>query len=343
MGAPAFWNSLVLAMPMDGANGSTTAVDLKGRHGFTAAGNAQISTVAGGYGGASALFDGSGDWFETADNLGDFCFGLGDFTIEFRVNTTATGKVLLDFYSATVGWSGSWQVEINSSGLLRFWGSGPTPLFTGTTSVATGAWEHVSINRFRNTISVYRNGALEGASFSHSVDMITPVSKFSVGAQVAYRNAAYDLLGNIDDLIICRGIAIRTAPFGAPGAAFGQGPEVTAVYGASASPLRQPGSAAGRSLAAPWARRLRDLERDGLGKVVGTTKNVGTPNYPVSRRVRLLRKRDGLLAREVWSDAAGNYRFENVQHDIEYVVMSHDHTGLYNAVVADTVTPELMP
>ena len=87
---------------------------------------------------------------------------------------------------------------------------------------------------------------------------------------------------------------------------------------------------------------LLDTEHGGRGQIVGTTHNVGTPNYPVSRRVRLFRKRDGVLAREVWSDTAGNYAFNKIRHDIKYVVTGHDHTGLYNAEVSDSLAPEVV-
>ncbi len=88
---------------------------------------------------------------------------------------------------------------------------------------------------------------------------------------------------------------------------------------------------------------LVDVENGGDGRIVGTTKNIGTPDYPVSRRVRLLRKRDGQLVREGWSDAAGNYTFDHIRRDVEYVVLGHDHTGVYNAEVADSLLPDQMP
>ena len=87
---------------------------------------------------------------------------------------------------------------------------------------------------------------------------------------------------------------------------------------------------------------MQVLKRVTIMCIVGNTKNVGEPDYPVARRVRLLRKRDSVLARETWSDSAGNFEFLNVRHDIEYMLVSHDHTGLYNGVISDLVTPDMM-
>ena len=49
---------------MDGADGSTTFIDESGKT-WTRAGNAQIDTSQYKFGGASGLFDGSGDWVDT--------------------------------------------------------------------------------------------------------------------------------------------------------------------------------------------------------------------------------------------------------------------------------------
>lgn len=84
----------------------------------------------------------------------------------------------------------------------------------------------------------------------------------------------------------------------------------------------------------------------GTGLVSGTTKNYAEPpdpNYPVVRRVRLVRQRDGAVIRVVWSNAAGEYRFDNVLENQLYDVLSHDHTGQFNAVIAASILAEPMP
>ena len=62
------------------------------------------------------------------------------------------------------------------------------------------------------------------------------------------------------------------------------------------------------------------------------------------RRVRLFDQRDNRLVAETWSDrVTGAYRFDYINPARVYVVVSYDHTGVYNAEILDAVAPELMP
>ncbi len=77
----------------------------------------------------------------------------------------------------------------------------------------------------------------------------------------------------------------------------------------------------------------------GIGRVKGTTKDKGTPNVPVSERVRLYREQDGLLIREMWSaPGTGAYSFDYVDEYQTYTVISYDHDKNFRAVVADGLT-----
>lgn len=75
---------------------------------------------------------------------------------------------------------------------------------------------------------------------------------------------------------------------------------------------------------------------------VGTTKNTGTPDAPVRRRVRIFDQLNGRLQREMWSDAAtGQYQFHGLRGSV-YMVTAYDHTGLYNGeIMTDVVLPAL--
>ena len=91
--------------------------------------------------------------------------------------------------------------------------------------------------------------------------------------------------------------------------------------------------------------RTRDLsDLGGRGRITGLVKNDGNPDYPVWRRVRLFDQRDNRLVAEQWSDpVTGRYSFDYVNEARRYVVVSYDHTGVYNAEVLDAMTPEPMP
>lgn len=91
------------------------------------------------------------------------------------------------------------------------------------------------------------------------------------------------------------------------------------------------------------AARVRDQYFGGRGRVYGTVKVKGTPDYAVYRRVRLFRDRDGVCVGEVWSDpTTGAYEFTYVDETLRYTVVSYDHFASFRAVVADNLTPEIM-
>ena len=86
-----------------------------------------------------------------------------------------------------------------------------------------------------------------------------------------------------------------------------------------------------------------DMEFGGDGAIYGTVAIKADPtNTLVKRRVRLRRSRDGLHARETWSNAQGEYRFEGINRQYEYDVEAWDHTGNMRSVLANNVTPEKM-
>ncbi len=74
----------------------------------------------------------------------------------------------------------------------------------------------------------------------------------------------------------------------------------------------------------------------GIGRVRGTTKDKGTPNVPVSEKVRLYREQDGLLVGETWSTpGTGAYLFDQLDEYQTYTVISYDHDKAFRGVVAD--------
>lgn len=87
------------------------------------------------------------------------------------------------------------------------------------------------------------------------------------------------------------------------------------------------------------AVKIVDAHHGGTFSISGTVKEAHLPSdIPLARRVRLHRKSDGLLIREVWSDGIGNYTFPNIAFQTYYVV-AFDHTGTYNAVIKDSIIP----
>lgn len=345
------WGMAVLAMHFDGAEGSTAAVDIKGAA-FTAYGNAHITTADSAFaGGSCAIFDGAGDYFRTGTLPGGW-MGSEPFSISFWVRTTAVSKVMLDFDYPYAG--GLYQVRLTATGCVDVY-SYSGVWFAGTIPVNDDAWHRVVIGRingFGAAGNKFRDGyiTVDGvldvyASLSPTSFFASTEVKITIGAQVTSRDASKDFVGKLDDLVIHIGSGYLLDAFAVPSAPFGE------AFLLSPAVLVSPPSAALLADPVPPVSAIRliggallaDMDNGGNGRIVGTTKNVGTPDYPVSRRVRLLRKRDGQMVRETWSDAAGNYAFDHIRRDIEYVVLGHDHTGVYNAEVADSLLPDPMP
>lgn len=91
------------------------------------------------------------------------------------------------------------------------------------------------------------------------------------------------------------------------------------------------------------AKFVKEAYYSGYGVIAGTVKEAGSPDLPVKRRVRLYRKQDGVLIKETWSAADGTYQFDRIAQGILYYVISFDHTGNFNAVIKDSITPDVMP
>lgn len=81
----------------------------------------------------------------------------------------------------------------------------------------------------------------------------------------------------------------------------------------------------------------------GRGRVAGTVKEQAIPTKPVYCKVRLIRERDGLQVRELWTNpVTGAYSFDYIDELQNWTVLSYYPTGIFRAVVADRLTPTLI-
>lgn len=90
------------------------------------------------------------------------------------------------------------------------------------------------------------------------------------------------------------------------------------------------------------ARRY-DASDGGSYRIRGTVAITGSPNVLVRRRVRVFNARTSRCVAETWSDpVTGFYTFNNLRLQA-YFVVAEDYQHNYRAVIADNLTPELMP
>ncbi len=285
MAGDTYWEQTALAMHMDGVNNSTSFVDMKGKT-VTAIGNVKISTAQSIFGGASAVFDGSGDYL-SVPNSADLNFGASNFTVEFWVffpvvPGAGTYQVFVSKRYASSSDNG-WFVNIGGTEGLGFSYS-----TTGVNQIANyrswspvaNTWYHVEIVRSGASLLFFVNGVQLGGAVSIGADSIyASTSALAVGAGSAVAPSSY-LNAYIDDLRITKGVARHTANFTPPASRF-----------------------------------------DGPGSVVGTVKDAA--GNLVRRLVRLYRRDSGVLVGEMFSDpVTGAFSFAADDYTMHFVVVN---------------------
>lgn len=214
-----FFDDVSLLMHMNGADASTTFTEETGKA-VTVFGNTQIDTAFSQFGGASGLFDGSGDYLELADSV-DWQFGTGDFTIEGWVyNPASSGTESLAYYgdpSALNNINTGWALLHNTTnGLVFSFANGSTQYnVIDATPLSDATWHFVQVVRESGTIKIRANGT-ETKTQSQPQSINAPAgSKLLLGRRFA--SAISYFSGNLDDWRITKGVAranvVPTAQF----------------------------------------------------------------------------------------------------------------------------------
>jgi hypothetical protein len=184
---------------MVGASFTVAAVAevLRSKKSVIANGNAQVDTAQSKFGGASALFDGTGDYLFSPSNS-DFGFGTGDFTLEgwFRFVNFTNGPALFDLRSAG-GTEVKPLIYCGSDGVLYYYVNGAARI-TGSTLSAT-TWYHITVSRASGSTKMFLNGTQVGSTYTDTNNYGTTV--VSIG--IASWNTAFNALnGHADEVRI---------------------------------------------------------------------------------------------------------------------------------------------
>lgn len=228
-GNDSFTKSLVHG---NGADASTTFEDDNAAgtaRTWTAAGNAQVDTAQFKWGGASILFDGTGDWITTPDTA-DLTLGTNDFTWDIQVRPAVDGSLIYAAGQAdsTLTAAGSaWYAGRTAANKFEFNlsnGSAFTTL-TSTSNILAGAWNHIRIQRSGNTISMRVNNVQE-ASTAFSGTVPNSAAAYRIGAAGEHTSNPWN--GWLDEIKLDNGVA-RGA--GSPTAEYGeQAIEILGTY-----------------------------------------------------------------------------------------------------------------
>lgn len=247
MAGDAHFDNVSLLLHCNGSDGSTAFTDSSSNaHSITASGDAQIDTAQSKFGGASGLFDGTGDWL-TCPSHSSLNLQTGDFTLECWIRPSALSSyhtiashLHSDGYSPWVLYLDAW----NKSPKLVFSFSTTSSnwrIETAEGALSTGTWYHVAATRSGNDFRLFLDGDLIGTQ-TRSITLRSTAAPVRIGVNnpVDFPNL---FAGWIDDFRITKGVARYTAAFGAPTAEFGDGLSFAALAAAS-SPLGTPAALA---------------------------------------------------------------------------------------------------
>jgi hypothetical protein len=199
----------------DGADTSTTFTDVTGRV-WTANGNAQLDTAQKKIGTASALFDGTGDWIQTADSE-DFNVGSGDFTLEYfvRRNTNGTTQYICGQYDGATDMNLFMQFIPTNTIKINMRTTVPsTKQLDSTTAITDTNWHHIVVERYGNTMSLYIDGVSEDSEDVTGLTFMNATTVFSIGRAGTVASNYFN--GWIDEFRITKGSAKYMANFTPP-------------------------------------------------------------------------------------------------------------------------------
>ena len=205
-------NYTVSLLHFNGADASTTFTDESGKA-WTANGNAQIDTAQSVFGGASGLFDGTGDYITTPDSA-DFDVAGGNFTVDLwvRFNSLAATATVFshrtdgnNVHRLTVSTAGKLQYEVYSAGVAI------VSVLGTNGDVTTATWYHIALVRNGTSWVIYKNG-VSAATATDADSVPNYTGTFQIGAE----NGATTLNGWMDEFRFSKGIARWTTGFTPP-------------------------------------------------------------------------------------------------------------------------------
>lgn len=201
----------------NGSDASTTIADESGKT-WTAYGNAQIDTAQSKFGGASALFDGTGDYIQTT-SYSDFIVGKENFTIDFWVRRVSTGgySVFEADYSGGIAMmiyfdslpSNPWRFSYKDTGGTSYniYASGVVP--------ADSTFHHIAVSRMEGTIFLFLDGTQVGSDNTVGTKTLYSPTSIMMGGL-----SAGNFSGWIDEFRFTKGLARWNGNFTPPASAY---------------------------------------------------------------------------------------------------------------------------
>lgn len=207
-------DSTLLLVHCNGSDGSTIFTDddvtptPRSAVTLTANGNLQVDTAQNQFGGASALFDGSGDYLSFDANVLNDLPG-NDYTMEMwaRFSDTGTFRTLL----ANQGTNGAVFLQRDNANKISLFYIGDTATLSTTSTVTSGVWYHIALVVDGGTQKLFLDGTLEASRTETTYTSTTNLGMLGRRQTVTSR----DMSGHIDEFRISN-VARYTASFTVP-------------------------------------------------------------------------------------------------------------------------------
>lgn len=183
----------------EGSDGSATITDQSGKT-WTARGNGQVDVAQRRFGGASILFDGTGDWVDTPDS-GDFTIA-GDITIlaYVRYNSVADGESICGHSTdGNNGWRFLWSQSASSLFFQIFSAGSDVLALSGSWSPSTNTWYKITATRIGTAWELRVDNTLI-ASKTDLDGFANYTGVFEVGASFGGGNPANGWIDNYEFL-----------------------------------------------------------------------------------------------------------------------------------------------
>ncbi|MBR7793774.1 LamG domain-containing protein [Undibacterium sp. FT147W] len=269
----------------------------------TLIGTAAVSTTLNKTGTASLKLNGGNDALTSTTGVSL----PADFTVETWAYMTAYPS---SYAVIAIGLPSNFGIYVKGQKVMLYFFSE----YNFDVTLPLNQWFHIAMVRLSGAISLYVNGTLIGVPFSQpNAASITAIGSAN----------GLGFIGYIDN--------IRISTMARYTGDFTPAPDID---------IEKP---VPNAKIVNAIRSENDLYFGGNGKITGTTKVKGTPDYAVHRRVRLLRDIDGRIVRETWSDpVTGAYTFNNISSAIKYTVIAYDYNHQFKAVIADNLTADVL-
>ena len=211
-GGDPYFSSVKTLLHFDGTDASTTFTDAFRT--WTANGNAQIDTAQSVFGGASGLFDGSGDNLSTASE-GGFFFSTNDFTVEWRHRFNALPSAA-NWHMVITDEPRSNQLAVADGDNLYITTSGGAKT-SNVLTISTNTWYAFAMSRVGNTLYFFQDGVGIGTA---DVTALT-VNLSGTGTRLGGMDTGTNVVdGWLDELRVTKGVGRYSANYTVDTAAF---------------------------------------------------------------------------------------------------------------------------